>query len=289
MTAGGNLRDRLAQTDPEYQQLLAEHHARELRLDELKAKGWLTTEEEQEEKRLKKEKLQSEGSHGELAAGARDLTAPDVCRLPPKGIPTFVVPAVAGVFAWLFGYPPVAVALWLIGLFSIAFFRDPRRSSDAAADAVLAPADGKVLGRCGAGQARRDGPSAPGLDLHVAGQRPREPRADLRRRPARRLLPGAKLPAFRDKASELNEHSFVVIEGPLGTVAYKQIAGAIARRVVCDLAAANRRPRAARRHHQVRLARRPLPSQGRRSSGETGTAHSRRRHRGRASTGEVRP
>ena len=57
MTAGGTLRDRLAQTDPEYQELLAEHRARDVRLDELKAKGWLSTEEEQEEKRLKKEKL----------------------------------------------------------------------------------------------------------------------------------------------------------------------------------------------------------------------------------------
>jgi len=50
MTAGGTLRDRLAQSDPEYQKLLAEHRARDLRLDELKAKGWLSTEEEQEEK-----------------------------------------------------------------------------------------------------------------------------------------------------------------------------------------------------------------------------------------------
>jgi phosphatidylserine decarboxylase len=50
-----------------------------------------------------------------------------------------------------------------------------------------------------------------------------------------RQTPGAKLPAFRDKASELNEHSFVLLEGALGAVAYKQIAGSLARRVVCDL------------------------------------------------------
>jgi uncharacterized protein YdcH (DUF465 family) len=57
MSAGGNLREQLAQTDPEYRKLVEEHRARERRLDELKAKGWLTTDEEQEEKRLKKEKL----------------------------------------------------------------------------------------------------------------------------------------------------------------------------------------------------------------------------------------
>jgi uncharacterized protein YdcH (DUF465 family) len=57
MSASGNLREELAQTDPEYKKLLEEHRVRERRLDELKAKGWLTTEEEQEEKMLKKEKL----------------------------------------------------------------------------------------------------------------------------------------------------------------------------------------------------------------------------------------
>jgi uncharacterized protein YdcH (DUF465 family) len=57
MSGGGNLREQLAQTDPEYRTLVEEHRARERRLEELKAKGWLTTEEEQEEKKLKKEKL----------------------------------------------------------------------------------------------------------------------------------------------------------------------------------------------------------------------------------------
>jgi len=57
MSAGGNLREQLAENDPEYRKLVEEHRARERRLEELKAKGWLTTEEEQEEKQLKKEKL----------------------------------------------------------------------------------------------------------------------------------------------------------------------------------------------------------------------------------------
>ncbi len=57
MSAGGNVREQLAQTNPEYRKLVEEHRARERRLEELKTKGWLTTEEEQEEKQLKKEKL----------------------------------------------------------------------------------------------------------------------------------------------------------------------------------------------------------------------------------------
>ncbi|MEW6338080.1 MAG: YdcH family protein [Acidobacteriota bacterium] len=52
------LREQLAQQDPEFRHLLEEHRARDRRLKELSGKGWLTGEEEQEEKRLKKEKLQ---------------------------------------------------------------------------------------------------------------------------------------------------------------------------------------------------------------------------------------
>ncbi len=58
MTSTQELREQIAEHDPEYRRLLDEHTKRARRLDELTSKGWLTTEEEQEEKRLKKEKLQ---------------------------------------------------------------------------------------------------------------------------------------------------------------------------------------------------------------------------------------
>jgi|YNPBryunderm2012_1023409.scaffolds.fasta_scaffold32745_2 uncharacterized protein YdcH (DUF465 family) len=58
MTSTADRREQHAQTEPELQRLFEEHQARERRLEELQAKGWLTREEEQEVKRLKKEKLQ---------------------------------------------------------------------------------------------------------------------------------------------------------------------------------------------------------------------------------------
>jgi uncharacterized protein YdcH (DUF465 family) len=58
MTSSQQLRDQLAEKDPEYRRLVEEHRKRAKRLEELTRKGWLTSEEEQEEKRLKKEKLQ---------------------------------------------------------------------------------------------------------------------------------------------------------------------------------------------------------------------------------------
>jgi len=49
--------DSLAQADPEYHRLHAEHQDHEQRLRELAGKSRLSEEEELEEKRLKKEKL----------------------------------------------------------------------------------------------------------------------------------------------------------------------------------------------------------------------------------------
>ena len=158
--------------------------------------------------------------------------------LAPEGYPFVLIPAIAGIFAWTFGYPTVAVLLGLVALFCISFFRDPARQSDAPPGAILAPADGKVLsvGPSPAGVAAMGMPIQVSIFMSPANVHVNRAPIAGKVREAR-YSRGKKLPAFRDKASELNEHSFVVIDGPLGTLAYKQIAGSVARRVVCDLSA----------------------------------------------------
>ncbi len=156
--------------------------------------------------------------------------------LAPEGYPFVLIPAIAGIFSWTFGYPTGAALLWLVALACISFFRDPARRSDAPAGAVLAPADGKVLsvGPAPAAVAALGLPVQLSIFMSPANVHVNRAPIAGRVREAR-YSPGKKLPAFRDKASELNEHSFVIIDGPIGTLAYKQIAGSIARRVVCDL------------------------------------------------------
>ena len=154
----------------------------------------------------------------------------------PEGYPFVLVPAIAGILAFLFGAPVLAFVLWTAMLACVAFFRDPPRSSTAPPDAVLSPADGKVLsvGRAPDAMSARGLPQQVSIFMSPANVHVnRAPISGTAREV--RHTPGAKLPAFRDKASELNEHSFVFLEGPLGALAYKQIAGSLARRVVCDL------------------------------------------------------
>ena len=45
----------------------------------------------------------------------------------------------------MFGYPALTAVFVLVALACVAFFRDPRRHSEAPPEAVLAPADGRVL------------------------------------------------------------------------------------------------------------------------------------------------
>ncbi|OFV82393.1 MAG: phosphatidylserine decarboxylase [Acidobacteria bacterium RBG_13_68_16] len=154
----------------------------------------------------------------------------------PEGYPFVLVPALAGIVVWAFGAPAVAAVCWVAMLACVAFFRDPARVSAAPPEVVLAPADGKVLS-VGSAPAAMTGIGLPQqISIFMSPANVHVNRAPISGtvREAR-YTAGAKLPAFRDKASELNEHSFVLLEGALGTVAYKQIAGSLARRVVCDL------------------------------------------------------
>lgn len=163
---------------------------------------------------------------------------PALLPFAPEGYPFVLLPAVAGLLVYLFGYALVAVFLWGVAAFCVVFFRDPHRWSDAPPEAVLAPADGKVIAVTPApapmvalGLPQQISIFMSPLNVHVN-------RAPITGRVVEaRWSPGAKLPAFRPKASELNEHAFVRLEGQYGAVAYKQIAGAVARRVVCDLTA----------------------------------------------------
>lgn len=128
-----------------------------------------------------------------------------------------------------------ALLLSVPGFLVALFFRDPAREPPREPDVVVSPADGRVLL---AGAAEPDG-APPGtwlqvsiflspLDVHVnrvpvAG---RVTRVDH--------VPGAFLPAYRPGAGARNERSEVWLEDRGGrTIVFRQVVGALARRVVC--------------------------------------------------------
>jgi phosphatidylserine decarboxylase len=126
----------------------------------------------------------------------------------------------------------VGATLVALGLFCAFFFRDPDREIPDAAGLVLSPADGRVVDVA----SPVDGPLGPGstrvsiflsiFDVHVN-------RAPIAGRVERvDYTPGEFLPAFDDKASLRNEQNSVLLSDGPTRVAFKQIAGLIARRIV---------------------------------------------------------
>ena len=157
-------------------------------------------------------------------------------RFAPEGW-LFTVPFVVfTAVALLMQRYELAIPLGLIALFLINFFRDPHRVGSQHHVDVLSPADGTVV------QIKDvpDGEIWPGLtkqvsifmsvfDVHVN-------RAPITGRIVHyRYNPGKKLAAFAEKSSSENEQNLIVIEDSRGArLAFKQIAGLLARRIVFD-------------------------------------------------------
>lgn len=162
----------------------------------------------------------------------------------PEGVP-FLLAGVAMALACSLWWPkslPVSLAAVLLTVFVAWFFRNPARTTPAVPGSVISPADGTIVysGDCPQG---RYSP-IPGkkvsvfmsiLDVHVN-------RAPV----SGKVLSveyhsGTFHVASVDKASLENEQNGVRIGTEEGKeIVYVQIAGMVARRVVCDLAVGDR-------------------------------------------------
>lgn len=130
----------------------------------------------------------------------------------------------------------VLVLLWLFGL---AFFRDFERTSPAGAKLLLAPADGTVVetlpleidGNIG-GPATRLSIFLSVFNVHVN----RSPCSGTVR--SVQYQPGRYLDARDPKSGQLNEANTIVIDPDpphAGPIVVRQIAGLVARRIVCTV------------------------------------------------------
>jgi len=146
----------------------------------------------------------------------------------------FVMIGLAAVL-FLLRWPWAGGVLLALGLFTAYFFRDPGRPVPADPRLVLSPADGKVIvaGPAPAGNPLGEGATQVSVflsifDVHIN-------RSPVGGRISRvEYHEGEFLPAFQDKASLANEQNSVTIDGGDASrnVAFKQIAGLIARRIV---------------------------------------------------------
>ena len=129
-----------------------------------------------------------------------------------------------------------AIIFFIFGMFFLFFFRDPERKVPEGENLILAPADGKIIliKPCDNLEFMSGGGTLVSVfmslfDVHVN----RVPISGVVK--YFKYNPGKFLPAFKDKASSENEQTELGLENEHGKVVLKQIAGIMARRIICKL------------------------------------------------------
>jgi len=155
-------------------------------------------------------------------------------RIDPAGWPFIGGSLILAIAAlWFIGAGGAAIFLVLTGFF-LFFFRDPERPITKDADALVSPADGRVMiagvpaGRaCPSGDWQQISIFLSPMDVHVN-------RMPIGGRVTKvEYHPGRFLPAYRHEAGDLNEYTEVTVDHNGQPIIVRQIVGVLARRIVC--------------------------------------------------------
>jgi phosphatidylserine decarboxylase len=151
-----------------------------------------------------------------------------------EGWPFIAIAAVVAILVQALGGFGFAWIFWLIVIFVVQFFRDPARPIPAQPNAVLCPADGRIV----AVETAHDpyvGREAVKISVFMNVFNVHSQRSPVDGAITKvQYFPGAYLNAAVDKASTENERNAIVLQTAGGqTVTSVQIAGLIARRILC--------------------------------------------------------
>lgn len=126
-----------------------------------------------------------------------------------------------------------AVPFWIIALFVIQFFRDPPRTVPQQANAVLSPADGRIvkIEKVRDPYADRDALMI-SVFMNVFNVHSNRAAVDGVVQKVQ-YFPGLFVNADLDKASSENERNAVVLDSNGAIVTLVQVAGLVARRILC--------------------------------------------------------
>jgi len=150
-----------------------------------------------------------------------------------EGWPFIAVAFFVAVFASFFLGPFLALLCWLVLAFIVQFFRDPPRLVPTEPNVVLSPADGRVVKveKVRDPYADRDAILI-SVFMNVFNVHSNRSAVDGTVRKVQ-YFPGKFVNADLDKASTENERNALVIDAGAHTVTLVQVAGLIARRILC--------------------------------------------------------
>lgn len=151
-----------------------------------------------------------------------------------EGYPFILICVAACALCSFFSY--TLAALWVgAGLFVAFFFRNPQRVPPEGTDIIVSPADGRVCAIEDIDNSPYEGGPAIKVSIFMSVLNVHMNRMPVAAKVSNVIYkPGKFLVASLDKASEHNEQNILVLERSCGgKLAMVQIAGLIARRIVC--------------------------------------------------------
>jgi phosphatidylserine decarboxylase len=144
-----------------------------------------------------------------------------------EGIPFVIIPLIIAVVFALFQIWIGVAFFLLLAAFMAYFFRDPRRTIPGEENIVVSAADGRVTRIEDTADGKLVSVFLSPLDVHIN-------RSPIAGKIVKVIYSeGKKVPATRNDASFVNERNSLVIENERMTVTCTQIAGILARRIVC--------------------------------------------------------
>jgi phosphatidylserine decarboxylase len=155
-------------------------------------------------------------------------------KIAPDGYPFIIVFGLITILVYFFGKPWIAIFPLIITLFMLLFFRDPERKIPEGEGIFVSPADGKVILIKDVfekdylkSESKEISIFMSLLNVHV-NRVPCDGRVGFIKH-----SPGRFMAAYKDAASMENENTIMVINGKGGKIVVRQVAGFLARRIVC--------------------------------------------------------
>jgi phosphatidylserine decarboxylase len=170
-------------------------------------------------------------------------------RIAREGYPLIFTAALLSLLAFAAGWPPLGIVLGMGALAITAFFRDPERQAPAGEGLIVAPADGKVVSVADVkgdnahflAAVTRVSIFLSPLDVHI-NRTPVEGKIE-----AVTYQPGRFLAAYKDESSARNEqNSLSIVDSKGRRLGVVQVAGVVARRIICRVKQGDHLPRGAR-------------------------------------------
>jgi phosphatidylserine decarboxylase len=151
-----------------------------------------------------------------------------------EGWPFIAAALLLAVAVWWFAGFAWSIPLWFIAVFVIQFFRDPPREVPGLASAVLSPADGRIVKVEPARDVQTDRDTLLiSVFMNVFNVHSNRSPVDGEVESVR-YFPGKFVNADLDKASTENERNAMVVRLASGErITVVQVAGLIARRILC--------------------------------------------------------